>query len=411
MIVLSNLRLEKRNSWVYLTCDCENRVSGETTVWYAVPEGNERFFKGANYDAFLVGLLYTGMYHREDIRIKGLVTKEIYRNINRYVMAILESFSPDLKRIRIEVEGFSDPLIHEPKTIGTGFSGGVDSFSTITDCFEKEDDPEYKINALFTFNSGAHGHFSDPGTHERFLKRYNLLKGYPKEKGLPFIQVDSNIKAYHEVWGQGKSHHLILISFVLALKGDLKRYYISTAYSYGEANRFARQAVNHDLSGYAETYLNPLLSTKTLQIVAEGAQYLRTEKTINISENPDTYRYLNVCNSLFDTVSNCGMCHKCGRTLFTLESMDKLDLYAGVFDLDKWKRYEFRYKCQDRFLYNVDAFAKDNIDFARKNGKSVPPYPVALAVGGGIIAIKTALSKILNKERYLRLREKFIKRG
>lgn len=407
MIVLSNLRVEDADGWTRLVCDCDNPVCEEDTMWFAVPREHKAYFRGANYDSFLVGILYTAMYYREDVRVEGPVSKEIYRNVMQYVKAILLSYSHELGDVDVAVAGFSEPLDFERAGIGTGFSAGVDSFSTVIDRFVNEEDPDYKVNTFFFFNVGSHGRFSDPVSHKKFLERYELLKGYPDEVGVPFVPVDSNLHAYHEAWGHQRSHPITLLSGILALQGGVKRYYVASTLSYEEMNRFAAQSVNFDLAEYSETYLDPLLSTRNVQIVPDGHQHKRTQKTENIVGYEPTYRYLNVCVSGEDSADNCGRCEKCQRTLMALDSLDALDRYSGVFDLDVYRSNAPQYRRRQRYLYNKNPLAKDNVDFARAHGKAVPSYAAAWlsVVSAGVgRRLRQAAKALVGRTNYDRLK-------
>lgn len=50
-------------------------------------------------------------------------------------MAIVKDFAPSLHKVPIIVEGFKNASKNKKLHIGTGFSGGVDSFSTLQDRF------------------------------------------------------------------------------------------------------------------------------------------------------------------------------------------------------------------------------------------------------------------------------------
>ena len=55
-----------------------------------------------------------------------------------------------------------------------------------------------------------------------------------------------------------------------------------------------------------------------------------------------------------------------------LDSIDQLDQFRTVFDIRQWKKHAWEYKCLQVYKYNTDGFARDNVDFANKHGKSLP---------------------------------------
>ena len=94
------------------------------------------------------------------------------------------------------------------------------------------------------------------------------------------------------------------------------------------------------LEEFADPYIMPLLSPENLEIVCDGAQYKRSEKTQRIVNNKLAQTHLNVCvNSSNEHVSatNCGICTKCLRTMMALDSIDQLDQFRTVFDIRQWK--------------------------------------------------------------------------
>ena len=86
--------------------------------------------------------------------------------------------------------------------------------------------------------------------------------------------------------------------------------------------------------------LVPNLSTESTQFYPSALQYTRFERTALISNEPATYKYLNVCvhSHLTTNKINCSECYKCMRTLITLEALGKLEEYQQVFDLMKYKK-------------------------------------------------------------------------
>lgn len=382
MIVLSNLRLEERGDWACLVCDCKASFAREKELWYAVPKKYKFILAENVYDAFLVTMLYPAMYYKEDIVIEGYLTEKLYRNIMLYVQALLKDFSGELSSVEIKIKGF-DVVEKSTRWVGTGFSGGVDSFSTFYDHYERETNEEYKINVLFFANTGSHGDFYNEATYKRFLARYELLKAFPEEKHIPYILVDSNVFAFHKESWHLKNGTLRRISAILACQKGMSKYYVSSPCSYQEMMFYGRQMYNRSLEEYSDPYLLPLLSPEGLDIIPDGFQYTRSGKTEIIAQYAAAQEYLNVCVNSSDSyvsAKNCSRCDKCLRTLMTLESMDALEQFSRTFDLNVYRKNALGYKSRQGLLYNKDLFAKDNVDFARLNHKSVPPYWIATMV-------------------------------
>lgn len=67
------------------------------------------------------------------------------------MFGLIRDYDSFLQEIPIHVKGFANAEKLKHLHVGTGFSGGVDSFSTIIDNFENENDLDYKIDSLFFF--------------------------------------------------------------------------------------------------------------------------------------------------------------------------------------------------------------------------------------------------------------------
>ena len=83
-----------------------------------------------------------------------------------------------------------------------------------------------------------------------------------------------------------------------------------------------------------------MFSIPTLSIYSEGATLSRLEKTKKVTEYYPSYKYLNVCTV---TNENCNKCEKCIRTLLALDTLEKLDLYKEVFDINYYKSHRQEY--------------------------------------------------------------------
>lgn len=378
MIELSNIRIEKTELISKLICDFKSDSFTEKSMWFSAPLSYGDIFADEVYDAFLVAILYPAMYYKEDIVIHGAMSQKLFKNITKYVKKVLLAFSADLSDIDIKIDNYGE-VNKTDNRIGTGFSAGVDSFSTFVEYYAKEEDINYKINNLFFFNVGSHGRYDNPETIEKFQNRYLYCKKFPDSLNIPFIPIDSNVHAFHEIFGHMKTSAITLGAAILSIQKIITKYYVSSAISYSEID--TKKAMNFSLAEFCETTLYPLLSPEGLDIIPDGEQYLRTEKTQQIASYKPAQKYLNVCvrNATgYTTAHNCSSCPKCMRTLMALESIDKLAEFSEVFDIDVYTSNSFKYKCLQRILYNKDPFAKDNIDFARKKGVKIPSLLVAI---------------------------------
>lgn len=370
---LGNLRIEQKDGFSYLVCDMEAKFTDVKEIWFSVPTVNEKYLTDDVYDAFLVAMLYPAMYYKENICIDGNVSKKLYFNITRYIPSIVKAYRREMEQVDVKIKGFANTNQTE-KGIGTGFSAGVDSFSTFVDHFVDEKDPEYRISSLFFFNVGSHGGGGEKA-RQKFHARYDLLKPFPESVNLPYVPLDSNLFDFYLPKWEYDAGVFCRACAILVLQKCISKYFLSSSDSYSELMYTAFNPMTTDLAEQADVFLNPMLSTEKIEIITDGAQYSRTQKTEMIVKYPPVQEHLNVCVDHWNnhtTATNCGVCSKCLRTLIALESLGVLEKFSKVFDIEKYKRIAYRHKCQLIQGYNKSVFNKDNVDFARSHGIQMP---------------------------------------
>ncbi len=423
---LSNLRTKTRENKAYLVCDTECTFSKAKEIWFSVPIEYERMLTDTNYDAFLIAALYPAMYYNEPIIIDGLVSQKLYRNVICQVQAIITDFATTLKnedknsfhKIDITVKGFINHM-EKGTLVGAPFSAGIDSFTTIIDHLEKEPNEEYRINTFFFFNVGSHGGKRTKEVQTRFENRFKYLSTYPHQKEIPFILMDSNLFDFYKPHWEYDAGDLLRGAGALVFEKVMRLYYAPSANTYKAMLETGRLEVN--LDEYSSPYLYPLLSTAGtyggewggLEIISDGHQYTRTQKTSKVADYAPARTILNVCvqtSEKTQTAENCSICSKCLRTLLTLESLGKLNDFSTVFDIRLYKKYAFAYKCEQRLLYRTSVFAKENVDLALQNGNPIPPYFIAVIVKLPYLLKRTAIRgvRFLLGSRYSNIKKRVL---
>lgn len=371
MIEIANLRKYKQGNSIRLEADI-NSPCPTKTIYFEVAEEFGFLLSADTYDSFVLIGLYLAMNHHTDLRIHGSISKKLYKNLTWYVQKIFCDFSDKLTPAKIFVEGCS---LAKPtgNIIGTGISCGVDSFSTIYDRFEKEDDPDYKINALFIFNCGSHGDFDNAYTQTVFKSRVERALIVADELDLPLVVVDSNLHQFRDEENKNTIFFLSLYSCVLSMQGAIRRYYISGACSYQSIKEFGIKPHHYDLATFCDSYLIPLIQTERTELIIDGCQYRRVDKIKNISDWSIAQKYLNVCLTQKGADStNCGQCPKCLRTLLTLEILGKLENFSKVFDIEAYKKEAMNYKVHSLLHVDENIFCKENVDLAKEMNFPMP---------------------------------------
>lgn len=413
MIRISDLHVEDNDESAKLACDIswesdEPNPFPENTLWFAVNKENRDFFSTRVYDPFLLVPYYMAMQYGQDLKIEGKVSKKLFFNLTNYVQRILLDFSDELKPVHLYVDGF-DVTEQDGSLVGASISCGVDSLSTLYDRFEQETDPEYRVNAVFFFKSGQIGEFNSPYVDARYRALYLMNKSAADELGLPIYGVGTNLHSLfpHEI--QQRVGYLVFWSCILSLQRKIRKYYISSSFSYEQVIRCHAHSQNFDMDEFCGSYLVSLIHTEGLELIYDGAQYTRAEKTENIAIWPIAQKHLNVCTIDKETGENCSCCSKCLRTMYALDFIGKLDLFENVFDLKKYRKLHFLYFCKlkaETQNSGLREFALDNIRLAKKQGVKLPPTIISVFIVKLISVIKKFVRLIMGDKRYAKLKSK-----
>lgn len=318
-------------------------------IWFALQEQYaEEFVFPDCCDCFLFGLLYFAMKFGYDIHLKGAVSKLVVHNVNEEVIPLMAAHRPVLHTIHVSADDVKD--YPEGKYVGTGFSGGIDSFYTIVDNLRHSVYPEDVLTHLFFFNVGTHdlARSFEELKHARmkFMKRYERSLPAAREIGLPFIPIDSNVHSFlpDNISAALSPSNASAIHF---LRKGIRRYLLSSAgQNYVEWFKYMKYTKWEDQIDLAhmEPILCQWLGDRTLKILPYGSNVSRLEKTQELMDYKPAQHCLNVCNSVDTMEKNCSVCIKCRRTMLDLELLGKLDDFHSAFDVDLYRR---KYKSRD----------------------------------------------------------------
>ena len=345
----------------------------EDECFYSVPAQFAGLADLSSSNAFLVGMLYPAMRYGENIEVEGTVSARLLFNLNEYLVPLMAECDSRLKRITITASATDDKGSAAASAVGTGFSGGIDSFATIYEHFERPAPEGFKLTHLFFFNVGAHGIPKKPGDMEtierQFHARFDKFRGFPEEAGLPFVPVDSNVHKFHP-WGHLEVATFATVSAVMFLQRGIRRYFLaSSGHTYRQLWKFLGDGGRPDAIERLNMMLLPWLSTESLDLVDDGNLYDRSQKTVLVANYPPARKYLNVCYGHDTLDTNCSVCPKCARTLLTLDILGKLDDFAGVFDIQKYKREVRRRLIAETIVQErKNLFSKHQMDLARSRG-------------------------------------------
>ncbi len=373
MIRVSNLRKEHlpESQEYRIVCDVDCPFSQSKQLWFSVPVQFSDWLTDDVYDAFLVAMLFPAMFYGHDIKVEGCVSEKLYDNVTHYVQPCERAFLPELHEVKVEVAGFAN-TVKTNHLVGTGFSAGIDAFSTLFDRFVNEDKPDYKLSALFFFNVGSHGGGTEKA-RRKFHTRYDFLLPCAQELGLPFVPMDSNLFDFYQYEWEYNAGMLCRATGILVFEKVLDKYYTAYDYSYWEITHLTKL----DYGSVTDLCNEMMLGTETLEVISDGAQFRRSDKTQRLLDYPVMQRHLNVCVGDITTANNCSVCHKCKRTLLALEIFGRIDDFSEIFDKEKYYAQSYAYKCFTVLHRKSDIYANDNYELAKRMNYPMPSYLAA----------------------------------
>lgn len=324
-----------RDDWIRLSC----RVCGgglPERLWVEVPGRNADLLSDrGNWAA--VALLFPAMRSGRDLHVDAALSPQLLDAIDNDLQAFMLQYDPALRRIRVTcgAEGAGGP---PGPLVATGFSAGIDSFATLARYHFAPVHASLAISAVAVFDVGQFYHDGDAG----FVRAVDRCTAFAASRGLRHLFLRSNLDAFYRIGPAGqrgfeKTNTFRNVAAALTFEAGVGRYYL--------ASTFAPRAI-----GVRETYnpayldpiLLPLLSTERLAFVSACAGLTRVEKTGIVADVAEAHPLLEVCTRRWERAAggpiNCSHCGKCLRTLFALEALGRLDAFAGVFDLARFRR-------------------------------------------------------------------------
>lgn len=356
----------------------ETKADVPEELWFEVPTEAAEFLS-EQADAAVLGLLVPAMEAGEPLHAEGRVSRRLLTALNEAYQAMLLPVLPHLKVIRVTAATLADEPAEGAQEVATGYSGGVDSLTTL---LRPRRGPERPVSLLIHNNVGAHG--SGDRGDAVFRERLKRARHAAGKLGLPLVSVDSNLdRFYGRRSGFITTHSVRNIAAAMTLQRKV------AVYEYSSGHPRARQVVlaPGDIARIDEASL-PLLATESFRTVPTGAEYTRLEKLLLISEHPVTYGLLDVCMQPRRTNGriNCSACVKCLRAQFLFECAGRLEHYREVFDLRRWR---------SRRNFQIASMLRGQLDqpdeilrYARENGLRIPFASRLLALPGVYQAAK-----------------------
>lgn len=357
-MILSKPYITKMDDKIRINVDIEsnNKIK---TIWYECDQTFEEYICTERLDGFIVTLMLYAMKNGEDIICQEKISEKLYYQITNFLIPTLTKNIKEYKNIKIEAQ-LSNEKLNSKGLVGTGITCGVDSFYTIFHNKNKQT-TNYNVNALTCFNTGGNGSYGGEKARKLFNERAKINESFAKQYNYLFLKVDSNISEFLNMVNI-ETHSYRTMAVPLIFQKLFRVYYFASGYSLNE--------FKIEKAGLAKIDLLNVhcFSNENVTFYSTGSECNRIEKLKLVSEFEETYNYLNVCT---DTSKNCSKCEKCIRTMLELYSIDKLELYKNVFDIDLFYK-KFNKYCSNIILYKNNIFYKEIKQELKKNNKRIP---------------------------------------
>ncbi|MDQ0613771.1 hypothetical protein QF046_001412 [Microbacterium sp. W4I4] len=304
-------------------------VGGRAPLWFSVDElfGD---LVSDRADHVLIALLMPAMKEGLDLHVGGTVSDSLLHYANADLQRLLRMEHPDLSVIQVTADA---PVAPAPRAAGvaTGFSGGVDSFSSLAEYLWGDDVPQsLRVTHLLNNNVGAHGHGSI--ADELWHRRREPLARIADELGLPFVTVDSNLDEHYPRIGFIESVTMRNAAVPHLLGAGIGHLHLASAIPFP----YVRVDDTGEIARI-DTMLVPLLSTAAVTIASANSGLTRVQKTLSLIGRPES-QHLDVCTDGDPArTRNCSACSKCMRTMLTFEIAGHLQEYCpGTFSYERY---------------------------------------------------------------------------
>lgn len=248
----------------------------------------------------VASLLLPAMTLGLDLHIDGTVSPTLMANMDT-IQSIYLSWRPSAKRICVTAAHQGEDL--SGNGVGLFFSGGVDSLYSLVKHLDQ-------VTHLIL----VHGFDVSISDQEAFLPCQNGAIEIASALGKKLCIVRTNLREFSNKYcGWGIYHGGALAAVSAILSPETSKTIIGSSYTYNQLHAWG----SHPL-------LDPLWSTASQQLIHDGAESNRVQKTLTLAENEWTLRHLRVCWE-DSSAYNCGKCEKCLRTVVGLKIAGKLE--------------------------------------------------------------------------------------
>lgn len=265
----------------------------------------------ASGNPFVPALLGVAMWLRKPVEIDSPVSPQLLEGAAR-IMRIWHGWNRFMRPVEIRAG-----VLSEQYTPGRGaaclFTGGVDSFHTLTENLATETGSARATHLLFL------GGQTDMALANNALyqARCAVISEIAQELQVGAVFGATNVRdilpGWTLEWGVRAGSNLVAPALCLAPLFD--RVFTSASFTYDAPFPWG-----------CHPFTDPLWNTARIRFEHRGCELARDGKVVkSISGSAIALRHLKVCNDGETTGYNCGRCEKCLRTMITLRAVGALD--------------------------------------------------------------------------------------
>ncbi len=285
---------------ITLGATIETPAGERQLLWYRVPAQFHRQLT-ASSDPFVLGVLFKAMRAGLNLRVHGQASPSLLRNLEEY-QAAWTVWRPD-KYTKINITADTEQENNLPpgdEVAVVAFSGGVDSCFTT---WRHRTGQCGRWQRNLRAGMMVHGFDIPLDQPDVFARAAANSQKMLDSLGMELLPIATNFRDLGDDWED--CHAAAIVSCLMVFQGG---YAVGVVGSTG---------------AYDYVYLpwgsNPvtdwLLSSRSFQLVYDGAAYTRVQKVAAIAQWPEARKYLRVCWQGQDKAKNCSQCEKCIRTI------------------------------------------------------------------------------------------------
>jgi hypothetical protein len=309
MMKLAAVEIERDAERARLVAHVERGRGGEPLdLMFEYPAGYDALLL-ESADAFVPAMLIPCMSRPEPLEIVPAISPRLHAALDT-IQTILTQWWPELRRVPVAATT-SDATVSDARgTSASFFSGGVDSFYT---CLKHAGEPGSALAPRLTHLVHMEGVEKpvEESVDARSLR--DDIRRIAEHYGLDVVFGRTNLRSVFPLSWSMYYHGAGLASIGLSLAAGFRRILIPSTHSY-----------RHLFAWGSHPLLDPLWSTERTEIVHDGCEVTRVDKTAMIADDPFALNNLRVCLRNRGGPGNCGRCKKCIRTMVTLDALGVL---------------------------------------------------------------------------------------